>query len=280
MSIMNYGGGRRLRGLVVGGVLGAMAGCGPGSAGGTDTTATVGMTETESATMTDGTETTPTGDASTTVEATEPGSSTTTEGATEPGTSTTTTEGATEPGTSTATESETETDGAPVCPCIEPEEEGGWGDEPSLPICGEPVCPTVEIGKIGNAPISPCDDAVKEGDAVPLMNPEALTCALTALRDRTPGLIGWNCGDHQGDMFSDSGYVLIGADGVAIRRHWGAYDLSWTVWRAEQGALPDPDVFEQCLASGDDATRWECLRNFLMGEPILVCDELWGVSFD
>ncbi|MBZ5709947.1 hypothetical protein [Nannocystis pusilla] len=112
------------------------------------------------------------------------------------------------------------------------------------------------------------------------MNPEALACALTALRDRTPGIIGWNCGEHSGDMFSDSGYVLIGADGTAIRRHWGAYDLSWTVWRAEQGALPDPDVFEQCLADADDANRYECLRKFVMGEPLLVCDELWGVGFD
>lgn len=206
---------------------------------------------------------------------TEPGGATTTAGTTETDGATvgmtepggTTTEGATETD-GTTTEGASETEGPPVCPCIL-DDVPLISDTPSQPICGEELCPTVEF--------VPWDlfCSIPKGEQVGLVNPEALTCALTALRDRTPGVVRWDCGGD-GGAYQDIGYVLISADGTAIRRDWGWQDLGYSVSNALQGALPDPGVFEQCLADGDYATRLDCLRDFMLGEPLLVCDEGWN----
>jgi hypothetical protein len=179
------------------------------------------------------------------------------------GTSTTTegTSMTTEPGATT-----TDT-GGPVCPCIRDDDKSEMF-EPNQPLCGEELCPTLNVT---NGYI--CEIAFM-GDDIGLTNPEALACALTALRDRTPGLVRWNC-MSDGGQFEDYGYVLIGDDGTAIRRNWGWLDASYRASDALQGALPDPGVFEACLAESDEALRFECLRRFMIGEPHLVCDEGW-----
>ena len=62
-----------------------------------------------------------------------------------------------------------------MCPCIL-DDVPLISDSPSRPICGEELCPTVEF--------VPRDlfCSIPEGEQVGLVNPEALTCALKALR--------------------------------------------------------------------------------------------------
>lgn len=157
-----------------------------------------------------------------------------------------------------------------VCACIVDDPEGNWGTLPSDPLCGEALCPTVE-----GQPNEP--DGFCYFKSLTVVNPEALQCALTALRNRSPGVIRWACGDHNGQYFDD-GYILINADGTAIRRHWGDNDLSYDVSAAEHGPMPDACAFEQCLAAGSDGVRFDCMRRFPLGPPIVVCDDAWSVG--
>ena len=111
-----------------------------------------------------------------------------------------------------------------------------------------------------------------------LKSPEALTCALTALRDRTPGIIRWSFSDAGGQN-SDAGYILIGDDGTAIRRRWGAEDLAYVVSDALYGRVPEPSAFEQCLAAGSAELRFDCMREFPLGSPIVTCDDGWSDDY-
>jgi hypothetical protein len=204
------------------------------------------------------------------------GQPTTTDGTSGEGTSTTTTTGA------STTEACTTTTGSVdfgcddvagvdpevgVCACIVDDPEGDWGTVPSDPLCGETLCPTIHA-----VTSFWCHD-------IKVMNPDALTCALTALRDRTPGLVRWTW-EGEGGISGEAGYVLIQADGTAIRRHWGGYDLTYEVSDARWGTLPSACALEMCLAAGSEEVRFECVRNFRLAPPNVTCDDGWQRSFD
>lgn len=176
-----------------------------------------------------------------------------------------TTGGTTEVSSSGSSGSSGTTGGAPAeCACIPDDpEEGDWGDAASLPTCGETLCPVV--------------DGAESFDLFVLGTPDALTCALTALRDRTPGVIRWTWTEN-GGQFSDDGYVLIQADGTGVRRSWGASDLSYGVSEALHGALPVTAMFEACMMEVSDWTRFRCLMDVDIGAPTVVCDEGWGAE--
>ena len=272
--------GAKIRGIVMSGALAGAAGC-PASGSGTETTdaattTTTGTTgsSTDAAPTTSGATTTTT-TATTGVETTG-----TTAGTTTGTTGTTTgvgTTGATSGGTTgddevdfgcdDTTAGDTtggDTDGPGVCACILDDAEGDWGEAPSQPICGETLCVAVKAGCEGY-----CDFEI------PLVveDPVALKCALTALRDRTPGIIRWYFSEA-GGQYSDHGYVLIRVDGTAIRRHWGAQDLDYVVSDALYGTMPDACAFEQCLAAGSAELRFDCMRKFPLG-PTVACDDGW-----
>ena len=272
--------GAKIRGIVMSGALAGAAGC-PASGSGTETTdaattTTTGTTgsSTDAAPTTSGATTTTT-TATTGVETTG-----TTAGTTTGTTGTTTgvgTTGATSGGTTgddevdfgcdDTTAGDTtggDTDGPGVCACILDDAEGDWGEAPSQPICGETLCVAVKAGCEGY-----CDFEI------PLVveDPVALKCALTALRDRTPGIIRWYFSEA-GGQYSDHGYVLIRVDGTAIRRHWGAQDLDYVVSDALYGTMPDACAFEQCLTAGSAELRFDCMRKFPLG-PTVACDDGW-----
>jgi hypothetical protein len=146
------------------------------------------------------------------------------------------------------------------CECI-PEQADN--EQPMPPSCGEPLC-----------------DIVSEEDGfegVPtLATPEALECALTALRDRTPGYVRWGS-VFNGGQFSEHGYVLIYANGEAVHREWGAQDLSYVVEPARRFELPDPSHYEACLANADDHERYYCLRQIPI-PSIEECEAGWSES--
>ena len=182
-------------------------------------------------------------------------------------TTTDTTETTTDTSTDTTTDTtETTTDTTtgeqpPGCECVV--DDPGVEDVPTPPsplICGDDLCPML----VANYDFDLNDYALE--------NPEDLECVLTALRDRTPGVIRWV--DDDGGQFTDYGYILIAEDGGAIRRNWGAQDLSYVVSPAELGSLHLPMVYEDCLVLDMDMDKYFCAKQHLASVD-LVCDEGW-----
>ncbi len=69
--------------------------------------------------------------------------------------------------------------------------------------------------------------------------------------------------------------VWIRDDGSAIWRNWGWEGLSYVVAPAQIVALPDSEVYTQCLADASDQARFSCLSQSLADERDPVCDEGW-----
>ncbi len=251
-----------------------LAGC-PGTGDDTGTT-TAGSSSDAQATTGD-MPTTPTTEPGTTdVEATGTGTTTGgTTGGTTSGTTGGTTGGTTDDDVDFACEdtggdTTGDTEG-PVCACILDDQEGGWGDAPSLPTCGETLCPIVQAKEEFDC----FPDCGPDGGLM-LANPEALVCALTALRDRTPGIVRWNWSKF-GGQYSYNGYVLIRDDGMAVRRFWGAADLDYVVGDALFGTMPEACAFAQCLAASSAMVRFDCLQKFPLEPPLGQCDDGWTV---
>lgn len=155
------------------------------------------------------------------------------------------------------------------CECVL-DEEGGEAFEPSsspsIPGCADQVCDIVSAGYY-----DPNDEFNNE---LVIADSAALACALTALRDRTPGLIRWSVEEALG---GDYGYVLIKGDGQAVRRTWSILDLGASIDDAVLGDLAPPATYDSCLALTDEAKQFECLNIRLMSEN-LICDEAWSVA--
>jgi len=195
--------------------------------------------------------------------------------------STSTTAATTDTTVSPATETgstspaDTETDTAPPdtetagpiagCECILDEEPKDLNSSPADPTCGEPLCNGVFGGCV--------DDFCDLGAPFELEDPAALECALTALRDRTPGIVTWSFSEATG-IITEDGYVLINEDGTAVRRNWVREDLTFNVYDAVLGELPPPEDYDACLADPDDLSRFNCLGATLPME-LGVCDEGW-----
>ncbi len=237
-----------------------LGGC-PGANGGpttaTDATATTGASTGTTGAGTDAQPTT--------------GASTTTAGTTEVGTTEVTTGASTSTSGTTGDNVDFGCDGTTgvepggdVCACIVDDPEGDFGTVPSDPLCGEALCPIIQAVCIQDIDCT----------SITVTNPEALTCALTALRDRTPGIVRWSW-EENGGQYSDDGYVLIRGDGTAIRRHWGAFDIGYEVFDALWGTMPGACAFAMCLAVGSDEVRLDCVRRFPLAAPNVVCDAGW-----
>lgn len=173
--------------------------------------------------------------------------------------------------TDTDTDTDTTETGDPLtgCECILEEDHPGEPTTPASPLCGEPLCADVAAG---------CGGARCGGEGRPFAidDPAALECALTALRDRTPGIVTWSWSEL-GGQYDDAGYVLVNADGTAVRRRWGWDDLDYAAGDAVLGALPPPEHFDACLAEADDVARFDCLRGAL-DSTREVCDDGWTHS--
>ena len=151
----------------------------------------------------------------------------------------------------------------PGCECISDEEQ-----DVSLPACGEQLC-----GDVRGSCEGTCGDWPLE-----LASPDALECALTALRDRTPGLYTWTWSAN-GGQYSEDGYVLINADGSAVHRKWGWSDMLFEASPAALGELPPAEHFDACLADPDDLARFDCLRAELDSTQA-VCNGGWQDTKD
>ena len=149
---------------------------------------------------------------------------------------------------------------APDCPCI-PTREEGEQSSPLEPTCGAELCPKITGG-----------DSFGTGD-FEITNPEALECALEALRDRTPGIIRWDA-QYEGGQSESIGYVLIDADGQGFSRDWGWQDLTFIAEDALRGPLKDASAFDACLGNANPVVQLDCVRNALESTTE-ICDPEW-----
>jgi hypothetical protein len=168
------------------------------------------------------------------------------------------------------TDTETDTsDQIAGCECIVDQVPVDMTESPESPTCGESLCPSVrgECGDVG------CGE---EDGAFVLDDAAALECALTALRDRTPGVVQWSWSANAG-QYTSSGYFLVNEDGTAVYRRSGWSDLDYEVSDAALGELPPPEHFDGCLAEPDDFARFDCLRDGF-DSSLGICDEGWSYS--
>lgn len=155
---------------------------------------------------------------------------------------------------------ETESDDG--CECIADESHANPPSAPAQPTCGDRLCQGV---------LATCDGDCESPLVV--SNPEAVTCALTFLLNRTPGTVGWTITQNQG-QFQENGYLFIHADGTAVRRTYGLQDRTHVIDDAVLGTLPSMEHFDECLASSDEQARFDCVRGELLS-PTAVCDMGW-----
>ncbi|WAS95312.1 hypothetical protein [Nannocystis punicea] len=131
--------------------------------------------------------------------------------------------------------------------------------------CGAELCPSV-----GNScpeeGCSPEESLVDEG----------LECALTALRDRTPGKIGWFDSSF-GGQFSDRTAVYIRADATAVVERSGDQDLESSRGPHTLHPLKEPEYYDGCLAMTAAQDRLNCLEDGL-GEETAVCKPYMSVE--
>ncbi|MDC0670841.1 hypothetical protein [Nannocystis radixulma] len=210
------------------------------------------------------------GDAKTTEDttATEPVESTTTGPTTEPTTSTTT-EPTTEPTTSTTSETTAPT-GGEECPLDGPADQCCcFADAPN---CASPTVVTCEA-------VVACDDIVVTSNDQPVIqNPEALECALTALRNRTPGQIRviYPWGEPEPDGPQEWLFLYLRDDGSVFEQSGANADDVYTSELVRRSLQP-PEVFEQCLLEADPFIQLECIEKVSFGEPLETCLPMCGI---
>lgn len=151
----------------------------------------------------------------------------------------------------------------PGCECIVDEEPGGSLPAPMAPTCGEFLCDRVEI--------TGCYDYCEEGEQEAVENPEAMQCALEALRDRTPGIVTWRFNEA---IRIENGYILINEDGSAVRRSWGPDDLLFQASAAVLGELETAEDYTDCMAVDNARDQYRCLAG--LSEIGATCDEGWS----
>lgn len=203
--------------------------------------------------------------------ATEPAESTTTTGpaesttTTEPTTSTTT-----EPTTSTTSETSGPT-GGEECPLDGPADQCCCFVD--APNCANPTVVMCEA-------VVACDDIVvfTSDDQPVIQNPEALECALTALRDRTPGQIRviYHWGEPDPNGPKEWSFLYLRDDGSVFEQSGADADDLYTSELVRR-SLQAPEVFEQCLLEADPFAQLECIEKVAFGESLETCLPMCGI---
>lgn len=161
------------------------------------------------------------------------------------------------------------------CCCFTLDEEAAFlrNDCPQEVLCG---VATFECS------LNDSDCPVTEGDEGPMEftvdDMAAVTCALEALRDGTPGQVSWYFHDAESSGVHSKGVrYWIQSDRRVFAVRDDRYDLNYTVEETREETLKDAAYFTDCLAGPDVRTIALCLHGATTGEVLQVCEP--GGSF-
>lgn len=166
--------------------------------------------------------------------------------------------------TTIATTRASDTDVAPNpgCECTRP----GYPELYSYnhEACGWGPCGAIEFH---------CDGGV-QGETLcdfgtPILDVEALDCALEQLRTGTPGLVTFV---RALDLGQAGGYVRIREGRTGLSRTWLEYDLSANSSELAVVTLREATYFAGCQAMPDPMDRFSCLIYWSQSSAIEVCD--------
>ncbi|HGG58219.1 MAG TPA: hypothetical protein ENK31_10525 [Nannocystis exedens] len=101
---------------------------------------------------------------------------------------------------------------------------------------------------------------------------EALNCTLAALRDRTPGMYGWES-TLDGSYSGEAGVFHLRKDGAMWARECDWEDLGTSMDQPSGLGIESAEYFEGCLAMAKAGDRWQCMRDGLSRTAeIPLCD--------
>jgi hypothetical protein len=151
------------------------------------------------------------------------------------------------------------------CSCREPDEDAfSCAEEANSDCAGEALCPDIYgVCSRPNPDLYMCASEYVYDEA-------ELACAITALRDRTPGKLAL---DAENDICglegcgSDRTEITIFADGGAVVRHCGSNPLSVESSTTTLDALAEPAYFDECLGLGTTTARYQCMVDGLTQGP-------------
>lgn len=175
------------------------------------------------------------------------------------------TTGTTDTPTGTPTTGDASTTDTPVaaCSCAAYNDHTGCGDDELWPQIADcelaTICPTVTV----DCPHPNQDLYSCQGQLV--IDSAALTCALTAMRDRTRGRFIIEGVANPGLFFDPPvrAVRLLGDDRAAVT--WCVNSDTGTGWDALASTLAAPAHFDECLALSSDNARHDCALKGLMG---------------
>lgn len=139
--------------------------------------------------------------------------------------------------------------------------------------CPSPsLCPRVEIQCNDDPFAASCPPTTA---SITVESAADLECALTALRDGTPGELTWSY--NAGGYANHEETLHILPDREAFNYWREQIDLGSEASDAVRGALRPADDYAACLAADSVAARTACLHEALVGALLAVCVE--GGSF-
>ena len=158
------------------------------------------------------------------------------------------------------------------CACIKPDDAllGSYDDA----RCGWGPCGIIEFECRGGNPDSSGHPLCAPGYSQPVLDIEAVDCAVAALRDGTPGVIAFaqSVDLHYSGI---EGFIRIGQNRTGLTRTWEYGDLDVSESEAVLVTLQDPAYFEACAALAP-YDRYECLKAWSQGDPLEICDQwMW-----
>lgn len=136
-------------------------------------------------------------------------------------------------------------------------------------LCGGPPCGEIELEcNLESGQEHPF--CVFGGS--PILDFEALDCSLDLLISGIPSLVVYRETPDDGFIYA-GGLVKIGVGRLGLTHRYAGVDLGVNLSAHEVAPLRDAAYFEGCKAMADGYERYECLKDWTTGAPLVTCDE-------
>lgn len=144
------------------------------------------------------------------------------------------------------------------------------GSLPEVCTCAEPSVSAC-AGSICSLASATCDYECPDENDYEVDDTEALDCVLTALRDRTAGVVSWSWNEG-GGYATEQINVAILDDGTALIDGSASEDLAECELATRHVELRPDSHFDACLAEEDPSSRFLCLRQ-AVDRTLFTCRE-------